>query len=110
LRTVRSLYSRNKSKKGSFTLKDRIPIALTCVVLPAASKRVSRSMSLPRFISTSKSKCLTKSDPIIGVVTSAIIKFHSKTRRRPNDNLMRRSPNVLIVVPFAANNFVLLYC
>lgn len=54
--------------------------------LPNDDNRVRASINRSCFKSTNKLKYFKKSEPKIGRETSAIINFHSKSRRRPRSS------------------------
>lgn len=87
-------------------LYDKMDKTLVPIASPLTPKSVFLSIKSFLFTSTNKSNFFKKSVPIIGSLTSAITKFQSNSRRRPKDTLMRRSPKVFILDPFAAYNWV----
>lgn len=73
------------------------------VLKPEVEIEVSLSINLLFLMSTNKSNCLRRSDPMMGVLTSVMMKSHEIGRRRPKFNFIVLLPNVFIGVPFAAN-------
>lgn len=67
-------------------------------------KPVVLSINFFRLQSTIKSKCDRKSNPIIGQLTSATMKSHVRSRRKPKSMGILSSPYTPIFVPFAAYN------
>lgn len=99
----RDLYCLSKSSQP-FALGTRAvsPTVESLDKNPRRRISVRISVSVRDDSSTDKSKCARKSAPIMGNSTSAIVKVHVYSLRRPMLRDIIRSPYVLMDVPFAA--------
>lgn len=70
--------------------------------MASTDRSVFGSCSFLRATSTSKPNLIRKSAPMIGRVTSAIVKTCGKDRFNPRSTFNNFSPNVAIYVPLAA--------
>lgn len=99
--------SRKISANGLVASNVLISVAAACALdVHVDSSFVTLSTILFRRKSMSRSWCLMKSAPIIGLVTSATTNGQQKSRRRPKLSLIICSPITLIGEPFAANRRV----
>lgn len=98
--------SRNSLSNGAYLCDEsikRIVTAGEAVLVAFASLDVTLSANLLRRASTSKSKLLKKSLPIIVCATSAIVNGQANSRPNPRLTFSTLVPYVRIGVPFAAN-------
>lgn len=102
----RDLYCLIKSSQPfALGIKVVSPIVESLDKNPRRRISVHVSVSVRVDSSTDKLKCARKSAPIIGISTSAIVKVHVYSLRRPILRDVTRSPYVFMDVPFAACNF-----
>jgi len=72
--------------------------------VPFILSPVLASTSCPFLTSGRRWKCAKKSDPMIGVVTSATMNRHRNVRRSPKSGWITRCPYVLMLDPLAAKS------